>query len=534
MSFMTIDAQYVYEGLLRYNYFPMVKERRDDIVPVFTTEDFSTDVSDKLIAALQSTGQKGGIPRTKDGYDQIEYRTTRFNNVLRLMHIPHPYPFARLCKCIHDHWKCLAHVCTNRHSQIKPAHHGGGRVVAMGEYDAPVELGRVVVMDREHFPEDVLRHMDMSSGAEYMVEADVSSCFPSLYSHAIPWALVGHDVAKQNRRNSSAWFNKIDACQRYLKRNETQGVPVGPATSNVINEVVLFRVDTALADKGYRFHRAIDDYTCYCSTRDQAESFIRDLERELSAYLLSLNAKKVSISPLPLPHKSSWVTELSLHLPVEKEPSPKQVATFLDYAMSLQHSHPEGSVLKYAARALVNRLNTASIDIYFRYTLQFIYHCPVLLPIVCQAMMKFIVPVCGDRLRAVLDRHIEFRRSDAVCWSIHLLFLAEEKVGPDLAKKIVASGDCMGMAMLVATGEDSSMVTDFVRQLDGKHPYELDKYWLLIYELTRSGHLKRSDLEGYFDQSGFKVLADEGVEFIKPVSIEGLDRERVGFSDNPF
>ena len=39
---MTIDADYVYEGLLRYNYFPMVKEHRDDIVPVFTSEYFTS------------------------------------------------------------------------------------------------------------------------------------------------------------------------------------------------------------------------------------------------------------------------------------------------------------------------------------------------------------------------------------------------------------------------------------------------------------------------------------------------------------
>ena len=34
-------------------------------------------------------------------------------------------------------------------------------------------------------------------GKKYCVTADISSCFPSIYTHAIPWALIGKNKAKK-------------------------------------------------------------------------------------------------------------------------------------------------------------------------------------------------------------------------------------------------------------------------------------------------------------------------------------------------
>jgi hypothetical protein len=94
------DKDYVYSALLRYNYLPMGKLHPDEIpFKVFSTEDFTPDVVKEML-------QRHGGARSK-GCDQIEYRTNRFNNVTRLMHIPHPLPYARLCKCISENWDKL-------------------------------------------------------------------------------------------------------------------------------------------------------------------------------------------------------------------------------------------------------------------------------------------------------------------------------------------------------------------------------------------------------------------------------------------
>ena len=242
------SKDYAYEALLRFNYFPMVKNRRDELPPVFSTRKFKPAIADELILKMASQ-------KRKEGFDQIVYRCNRFNNVIRTMHIPHPLPYARLCKVIRDNWKHLKFICKNKTSKIKPEKHCDGKLVAMGEYD----LGRLVVMDSPKFPRSLQKYLKLTTGAYYVTSADISNFFPSIYTHSIPWALVGHEVAKKDH-NPQKWFNSIDAKQRHLKRNETQGVPIGPATSNVISELILSPVDKALRNRGYRFIRAIDDY----------------------------------------------------------------------------------------------------------------------------------------------------------------------------------------------------------------------------------------------------------------------------------
>lgn len=518
----TPDADYAYEALLRFNYFPMVKEHRDEIRPVVSSEAFTPTIADAMISA--GTGRGG------EGFDQIEYRTTRFNNVVRKIDIPHPYPYAKLCQTIRDNWDLLKHVCLNDLSRIRPERHGE-RLVIMGEYDTLHEVdgpGRLVVMDKTRFPDDVLRHLELATGAKFWVEADIANCFPSIYTHAIPWAIVGHSVAKATRTDKSKWYNELDKSQRLLKRAETQGVPIGPATSNLICEVILEKVDVALTAKGYRFVRFIDDYKCFTDSHDLAEKFIRDLERELDRFLLKLNAKKVSIRKLPLPHKASWVNELTIAVDATRKFGASQIVGLLDYALHLQNENPDGSVVKYAARMLISRLSKANVSVFVRHLLYLSVHHPIVLPLACEALQIFRVDCDAKVLRQIIREHLEYRRSDGVSWAIYLTFLAREKLGARLRREIVASEDCLAMACLVATKSGTSEVDLFLNGLDLAtiEKYELDRYWLLIHERALAEATIRTKFKPYLDETKLSVLATKKVSFLRTPSIREMARKK--------
>ena len=57
-------------------------------------------------------------------------------------------------------------------------------------------------------------------GKRYMVNADISTCFTSIYTHSLSWALVGKEMAKQNR-NTKVWYNMIDNATRKTTHDET-------------------------------------------------------------------------------------------------------------------------------------------------------------------------------------------------------------------------------------------------------------------------------------------------------------------------
>lgn len=502
MSTQFPDKDYVYSGLLRCNYFPMVKENLDDIPPVFSTKDFKSDVADKMVEQCQ--------PR-KEGYDQIEFRLTRFNNVTRLMHIPHPLPYARLCKCISENWDNLKHICENSESQIKPAQHDDDRLIILGKYEE-LEAGRVVVMEKEKFPDSIMLELELSAGNRYWVNADISSCFHSIYTHSIPWALVGHEKAKSNLK-IKLWYNQLDKCQRDLKRNETQGIPIGPATSNIISELILF-IDEVLRNKDYRFIRFIDDYKCYCATREKAEQFIMNLEQELRKYLLNINVKKVLIEELPLAHRAAWVIDLANHLPSEEKPAARKVADFLDYAINLQKQHPEGNILKYAARSLSKKIDKNNAEVFLNYIISIAFHSPSVLPILCEVAKNHLDMISNQNFEPVLEQHLKFQRSDAICWSLYFMGICKQEISSNLAAAIIETKDCMSMAMFMALDQHQEKVTEFLDHLNPASKYNYDQYWILIHELAT----ECSKFDKYRKESGLNCIRENGVHFVSPIS----------------
>ena len=342
---------------------PIGKKNPDDIpFPAFSTEDFTPDIADEMLENYKRKRQdKGKVT----GYDQIEYRGTRFNLVTRLFHIPHPSPYARLCKCLSDNWDKLSHICENPNSREKPAKHDTGRLI-MGEWE---NLEQISLMNYNKLSDARFR-LKISTGKFYRVKADIASFFPSIYTHSIPWAVKGRDKAKVSL-DKELWYNQLDEAQRDVKRNETQGIPIGPGTSHIISEFILSKIDKTLRDSRYLFVRYIDDYECYCETREEAEKFILNLEQELRKYLLSLNPTKVIVEELPLVYQDQWVIVLRNNIPPQRQPSPRDIMSFLDLAVDLQKRYPEGSVLKYAARALANpkerEFNENSANFFLKY-----------------------------------------------------------------------------------------------------------------------------------------------------------------------
>ena len=68
------------------------------------------------------------------------------------------------------------------------------------------------------------RALKFGFGKKFRAHTDISNFYPSIYTHSIPWALVGFEQAKKDKFKKKSWFNSIDYFQRMLKRNETQGI----------------------------------------------------------------------------------------------------------------------------------------------------------------------------------------------------------------------------------------------------------------------------------------------------------------------
>ena len=160
---------------------------------------------------------------------------------------PNPFKYQRLCVELKNDWDKIRnhfHLLTDGQSfRIS-------RIHIRKEYNDK----HIFKMNYKNWrvdgnPEsDLLMHEKGPS--RFIVRADISTCFPSIYTHSIPWALVGKEKAKQTVHDDT-WYNRIDQACSDMRNGETHGLLIGPHTSNLISEIILTVVDKRLYDKGY-------------------------------------------------------------------------------------------------------------------------------------------------------------------------------------------------------------------------------------------------------------------------------------------
>lgn len=203
---------------------------------------------------------------------------------------------------------------------------------------------------------DLLLTKDKSS--RFLVKSDISTCFPSIYTHSLSWALIGKKEAKKSK-NGREFNDQLDKACRQTKNGETHGLIIGPHVSNLISEIILVKVDNELYKKGYRFQRHIDDYSCYVETYEEASRFIKDLDVCLRKYDLSINYKKTKITELPVANVEHWIHKLnSIQLIASYgKTSYLEVNNYMDTAIRISKETGDSAVLNYAIKRLAGMNN---------------------------------------------------------------------------------------------------------------------------------------------------------------------------------
>ncbi len=504
-----LDEGFVLNALLRYNFLPNQKSDSDELPPVFHSTSFTGPVAKKLKALKETRGT--AFP----GYDAVVYKLTRFNGVARVCSIPHPKAYARLALTIAANWQNLRYVSENETSRIIPKRHDDGRIVIM-DYDDRLSTAQQALV--------------ASFGKRFLVETDISNFYPSIYSHSIPWAVVGVNEAKKNWKNNGEWYNQLDRALRYTSRAETNGIAIGPATSNIISEAVLARVDDELRAE-FTYYRYMDDYTAYCQTHEEAERFVFTLARELSKYKLTLNIGKTDIKALPKVATSDWVIELRNSLPKHTPITAYDVVNYLDLVVQSADHNLDGSVIKYGFKTLVNVLlsldNDPDPDVIrtaLVYAVNLSFYHPILIPVLDRlfaAHLSYEGEFQYSReLQAIVCENVRLSRSDAVSWG---LFLAK-KYGVSIKDccytQIMESRDCVPMLLMYLTGEQAQKerVVGFAKTLGHEDLYEMDQYWLLLYQLFKDGTISDPYRCGSSEGTSFSIMKSEGGDFVRPLT----------------
>lgn len=352
-----LSPEDVYRGLLGHGLFA------DKLPPLFSSEQF--------MAYMYKKWERDVEVQQGLRSEWISFSYIRNSNRKREFGIPNPFSYENLVRFIANNWDNINSVLDDntaeqayRVSRIHVRRRSGTQSIFRMNYKD---------WSFENDPSQ-----ELAIGNRYVVKCDISRCFPSIYTHALDWAISGKAAAKRTREG---WAHELDACVRKTTNDETQGLLVGPHSSNILSEIILTRIDKELYSKGYRFVRHIDDYSCYVDSEADANKFIIDLDGVLAEYSLSLNQRKTVVKMLPSCSEDDWVVRLRNSAPTDDLLGKNTVSDYLDIAVAAMGESGNTSTISYAFSVLSGRkLGHKAREYYFDRSLHLAYAKPYLLP----------------------------------------------------------------------------------------------------------------------------------------------------------
>jgi len=494
-SLKEISSEELLEGLLGYG---MIAEK----IPQFLTS--------KNFYEFYLEEQKPTFEKSEKDY--VRYESMRNTNIPRPLSIPNPFAYANLCNYLSLKW---SNVLSHFEETVRNETYKVSRIHLRKLKDKK----HLFEMNYKNHEKDGLPEQNIIIKSRFRVEADISSCFPSIYSHSIPWAFVGKYESKENKNDKDKWYNVLDFYLRNIKNGETNGVLIGPHTSNLFSEIVLTKVDQVLISKGYKYVRNIDDYTCYTKSIEETENFLLDLSSELKKFELRLNEKKTTISSLPKSSVTNWVNRLNNFTIGEEFTDDnkrifkiKKLKSFLDLAIELMLNENNSAVLNYAIKVVSTKhLGKTALSYYLNQLHHLILLYPYLLLILENEVFEpfnvsknKIKEISKDTFEIGVEKRFYEACSYSLYWSLKYEFTLEAPIH----NSSLTSDDCIFMLLgylYAKRDKDLASIKSYQEKAIQLKINDFDRYWLFIYEC-----LDKDELEG-----DFKRIKNSKVTFLK-------------------
>ncbi|MGI4878222.1 MAG: antiviral reverse transcriptase Drt3b [Janthinobacterium lividum] len=198
-----------------------------------------------------------------------------------------------------------------------------------------------------------------------MVQIDVSKCFDSIYTHSLPWAVLGKDQTKFSLDQSKGTFgSRFDALMQNLNHRETNGIVIGPEFSRIFAEIILQSVDVELlaqlAERAnlihkvdYEIFRYVDDFFVFYNEDSTQLKIFETLQEILKGRKLSINTAKIKHYRKPI------ITEITI--------AKERISTLLnDEINPIREEEPLADLAKPPKQKLVCAINANRLIIRYK------------------------------------------------------------------------------------------------------------------------------------------------------------------------
>ena len=456
-----------------------------ELPPPFTTVDFAHHA-----AALATVWDQKTI---RSFWTAAEaYSVPRYGHARRKLSIVNPVNQLHVAHLISENWNAIKtrlerSKITEFRPQITIA--GSGRAVPGINFDGV-----------NHRRAEIL-----SSYGRY-VKTDVARFYPSVYTHSIPWALLGKDWVKANFKShtfKNGFADQLDAAVRAGQQGQTVGLPIGPDTSRILSELIATEVEeiirSTLPDFDHRSVRYVDDMLIGLREDEAVPNVLSHISSALYDYELELNAEKTFTLGVGSPHSPEWIHYIrNFNISDRKGKQCDELDSFFEQACYLADANHRENVMLFAAKRSASfELSESNIAHLTRWLLYSARRSPSCLSFVAEHLAALNSTV-GDlpklEIAAYIKQQIkikaDFAHTNEAAW---LLFWARE-IGLKIQMESLGNltnlrSSVVAMLMLDMNQKDlieNTLDTSFWRSFANSDGLK-SEMWLLSYEATKKG-----------------------------------------------
>lgn len=443
----------------------------------------------------------------------VEHNLARTGSLRRRLSIPNPVAYSLLSQVLSQNIaNCHSIYAKSKISKSTPVA-GVDRAVTRASQMHDLPIIRAV----------------QRSGARYVFKTDISRCYPSIYTHSIPWAIHSKIFAKANR-GLQHWGNVVDKCVRDCQDQQTIGIPIGPDASFLIAEIILSDIDEKIQKRfpNARGFRYVDDYEFVFSSIGEGEEFLGGMQSVLNEYELVMNPGKTKIEELPIPVNAIWASELQVFsIRNAGRGQASDCIRCFDRAFELSRAYVDENVLKYA----VSRIKSVVFDqtnwpLVEGFILQIIAIEPGAIALCLRTLMQYkIAGYTIDKsrlayvLNQVLRRNLPLGHGSEIAWAIWGCIEFGLTIDSDCAQQCIDMND--SVVLMVIT---DAFTRNFIHGAQGLNwssasgkisTAELyQENWLYCYEVDR---------HNWFRTNGSIISSDPTFKFLNSKHVEFYD-----------
>lgn len=386
----------------------------------------------------------------------------------RKLEIPNPKQYLDLSNPIVDNWTTIRdYFDISEYSQSKPV---------------LFEAKRALKTKSKSLNNFKFEAITKSFGRKVELRLDILNFYPSIYTHSIPWSLLGKEEAKKYfkiKNTKQAHFSailptdvkarlynlgdSIDTLVRNCNERQSIGIPIGPDTSFILAELIGCRIDSeiqkSLADISHECIRYYDDYYFYFNSVGDADNALKKVQKVLYEFRLETNEFKVSINQLPFKYVDDW----SLTLSNFKFDSANnyELRNYFSQLISLVNNNKKQSswIINYGLQRFEYgnvKINRKHFDIFLTFLLQLLLFDPSNIDQIFKILLSYEYYLSRKRkdkieivLNQIIEEHSILNHSFEVSWALWFYKSFRIKCHRDYLTLVLASNDSISKLICI-------------------------------------------------------------------------------------